>query len=422
MSKGVMVALAGFGFAVIWGCGSPQPTNSPKAPTPSYSDGLPTNTTAGPAERTALAEGNVAFALDVYAGLRSGAGNLVFSPYSLSTALAMTYAGARGQTAQQIGAVLKFRQLPEKVHPAFAALIHDLHGERQPPGLQFLAANALWRQKGVALRDEFQQTIRANYGGVLKEVDFRGDPGAARQAVNDWVREKTGGGIQGLVPADLITAQTRVVLTNAVRFKSAWAKSFEKADSKLEPFHVSPDRKVNVTMMHQERRLKFFGGEDFQAVELPYKGQRMSMVVLLPWKSDGLSALERRLTPDRLGGWLSQLQNEEVHVALPRFRIASPFRLKELLVGLGMPDAFDPGKADLSGMSGGKGELFLTDAIHEASIEVNEEGTEATAGTRIGSDWNGAILFRADHPFLFLIRDNPTQTICFIGRFTSPQD
>ncbi len=404
---------------VTGACGCTSGEQTP--PAPAYSDGLPTTNTADPADRAAVIDAGTAFALDLYGGLRGGEGNLVLSPYSIATALAMTYAGARGQTAEQLAAALNFRLPPEKLHPAFAALIHDLHGGAPQPGVQLSAANALWWQTGLAPRQEFLQTVRANYGGVLKEADFRGDPAAARRAINAWVSEKTANRVQEFLPADLLTEQTRIVLTNAVAFKGTWAWPFEKTASQREPFHVNAGRKVTVTMMHQERHFNHLDGGHFQAVELPYRGGRFSLVILLPNEADGLPELERSLTPEKLRGWLGKLGDQEVHIALPRFKAGAEFRLRPLLGKLGITDLFDPPKADLSGMSTAAEKLFVAEVLHKAAIEVNEEGTEARAESEnFGHAWNGAIPFRANHPFLFLVRDIRTGAILFLGRVTEP--
>jgi serpin B len=400
-----------------------------KPPASTYSDALPTTKTAAPADKTALAEGNTAFALELYGKLREGKGNLFLSPYSVSTALAMAYAGARGKTAQEMAAALKFGLKPEKLHPSFAALIHDFHGADRQKHYQLHVANALWRNKASRFLDEFQQTLRANYGGVLREVDFQGDPEASRLAINDWVKQKTQGKIPELLAPGQITPSSRMVLTNALYFKGSWDQPFNKAATRDEPFHVSADRKVNVPLMHQTDRFRYLDGGDFQALELAYTGRDLAMVVFLPRKVDGLAQFERGLTAEKLKKWLDALGGHQVIVYLPRFTMTSEFKLKPALAELGMASAFDPDRADFSGIHDGKEKIVVNEVIHKSFVEVNEEGTEAAAATAVDAPKSAAKedrpppppLFRADRPFLFLIRDMRTGTILFLGRLTEPQ-
>ena len=386
------------------------------------------------AEMKALVEGNNAFALDLYARLRDQEGNLFFSPYSISTALAMTYAGARGDTEAQMAEVLRFptdemrhaqgmvMQMPwpqEKLHPAFKSLIEDLNARQKKGAYELSVANALWGQKGYAWLDEFLKITRDNYGAGLREVDFVGDTEGARKTINDWVEKETKDKIKELVPPGVLDGLTRLVLTNAIYFKGKWALQFKVKATRDAPFTLLDGKKVQVPMMHQSKEFGYMETEGFQALELPYVREELSMIVFLPKKVDGLAELEKSFTADDLAKWLDELHKLKVYVLLPRFKMTSEFRLDKVLKAMGMTDAF--GAADFSGMDGKEG-LFISAVLHKAFVDVNEEGTEAAAATAVpeAMELVELLVFRADHPFLFLIRDNRTGSILFMGRLVNP--
>jgi serpin B len=372
-------------------------------------------------DQSALVEGNTAFALDLYARLRSQKGNLFFSPYSISAALGMTYAGARGTTAKQMAKVLHFPQDTKTLHRGFAALQQQLQGKHK--GYELRIANALWGQKGYGFQEAYLHQLQADYGGGLYQLDFGSDPEAARKTINAWVEKQTKRKIQDLIQKDLIDDRTRFVLTNAIYFKRDWAGKFDKRQTKKELFKFAGGDKVLVPMMHQSQDLRYLDAGTFQALELPYAGRDLAMVVFLPKKVDGLAAFEESLTPGKLSTWLSKLHKEEgALVTMPKFKMTSAFNLHEVLPTMGMRLAFTAGQADFSGINGEK-TLFLTFAVHKAFVDVNEEGTEATAATAIGGGEQEAhepVEFKADHPFLFLIRDNRSQSILFMGRLRNP--
>jgi RNA polymerase sigma factor (sigma-70 family) len=376
---------------------------------------------ATPKDVAATVAGNTRFALDLYGRLRTQEGNLFLSPYSLSTALAMAYAGARGETAEQMAKTLHFTLGQDKLHPAFAQLAGQLKGGKKS-GYRLNVANALWGQKDHRFLAEFLELSREFYGGGLKEVDFLNATEQARQAINTWAEEQTEKKVKELLRPGVLDEQTRLVLTNAVYFNAAWERPFDKKLTRPEPFFLTadPDRKVNVPMMYQDNRFGYWANEEVQVLELPYKGKDLSMVLLLPVKVDGLPQLENRLTPANLKKWLGGLETQRVWVTLPRFTCTSAFSLKKALADMGMPRAFEPGGADFSGLDESK-RLFIQAVEHKAFVKVDEIGTEAAAATAVVVNVKSEPpSFRADHPFLFLIRDNRTGAVLFLGRFSSP--
>jgi serpin B len=340
----------------------------------------------------------------------------------------MTTAGARGATLEQMAGVLHFPFAPDRVHAANAALIQGL---LMPPGAgqayRLQVANALWGQQGYHFLETFQQRLRDHYGAALHEVDFRGAVEEARRTINTWVEEQTQDKIRDLIPSGALDASTRLVLTNAIYFLGTWASPFDKATTKDEDFHLGPARKVAVPMMHQTKRFPYFDGGTFQALELPYTGQELALVVFLPKSADGLTAFEAGLSAKELDPWLSHLRPREVVVTLPRFKLTEQFELSRVLAALGMPLAFSD-DADFSAMNGGRDPLKISAVLHKAFVDVNEVGTEAAAATGIVVALAAAIVrpeppivFRADHPFVFLIRDRRTGSLLFLGRLMQPQ-
>jgi serpin B len=374
-----------------------------------------------------LVQGNNRFAVDLYARLRGRAGNLFFSPYSLSTALAMTYAGARGRTAEQMAAVLHFGLDPPQLHPAFAALIGQLQGDGLPPGCELAIANALWGQKDYGFVPAFMQLVRQSYGAGLMEVDFARAHEAARQTINACVEQQTRQKIKELLKPGILDPLTRLVLTNAIYFKGSWALPFAAERTRDEPFTTGAGRRVRVPLMQRRGEFRYMERDAFQVLELPYAGGRLCMDVFLPRQADGLAALEKALAADELARWTDRMRPQEVAVCLPRFTVTAEFLLNDVLSAMGMPLAFDARDADFSGLDGGKEPgLFISAVVHKAYVGVNEDGTEAAAATAVVMTVRGAApaqvpVFRADHPFLCVIRDTRTGSILFMGRLTEPQ-
>jgi serpin B len=378
-------------------------------------------------DRKAVVEGNNAFAVALYGQLRSRSGNLFLSPESISTALAMAYAGAHGQTASEMAKTMHFTLPPERLHRAMGALLNDLNATHQ--GYQLRVADALWAQQDYKFLDSFLALTRDNYGAGFHPVDFKLGADAARLMINQWVAEKTENKIKDLLGPGALNARTRLVLTNAIYFKGDWETKFDKAKTMDEDFHLSPEQTAKASMMHREGRFQYFNGGTFQILEIPYKSQELSMIVLLPNDVGGLSALEESLTADNMREWLHKLGPvPKVIVTMPRFTMTKQFGLENTLGAMGMVQAFRDGHADFSGMSDNPRGLFISAVIHKAFIDVNEEGTEAAAATGITlrsamarmPDRTPPIVFRADHPFLFLIRDNRSGGLLFMGRVVDP--
>ena len=377
---------------------------------------------SGP-DTAAVVSGNNQFAFDLYKRLAGEeSSNIFFSPYSVSTALAMTYAGARGNTEAQMADTLHFSLPQGDLHAAFGSVIGDLNG-RQGQGYQLNTANRLWGQQGYGFLPGFLDVTRQHYGAEMARVDFIGATEPTRQTINQWVEEQTQEKIKNLIPSGALTPLTRLVLTNAIYFKSDWKYQFDPEQTEYAPFWTTPDEQVNVSMMRQERELKYAALPTFQVLELPYAGEDLSMLALLPNERDGLAKLESWLTAETLGQSAGQMASEKVSVSMPKFGMTQKFGLAPVLSSMGMSDAFDPTAADFSGMNG-KRDLFISGVVHKAFINLDEEGTEAAAATGVvvGTTSVDPPIpeFDADHPFLFVIRDNRTESVLFMGRVTDP--
>jgi serpin B len=374
-------------------------------------------------ELKSLCESNNRFALDMYAQLaKSQSGNMFFSPTSIATALAMTYAGAEGVTQKEMAEALRLNLPEDQVHKAFASLMSRLNPS-QPEAFELNMANRLWGQEGEKFLEEFLAITREAYGAELAELDFVRNAELARTQINAWVEQQTKERIKDLIPEGVLSSLTRLVLTNAIYFKGMWELEFDEKATKDAPFTVTAGTKVTVPMMAQKSKFKYAGTETVQLLEMPYKGDALSMLVLLPREVDGLSALEKELSAERLDAWISSMRSVEVQVYFPRMELTGEFQLNSMLAALGMPTAFSATQADFSGMNG-KRDLFISAAIHKAYVKVNEEGTEAAAATgivmRTLSMPRPPEVFRADHPFVFAIRENQTGGILFLGRLVNP--
>ena len=372
-----------------------------------------------------VVKGNNAFAFDLYGRLREKEGNLFLSPYSFSTALGMTYAGARGNTKTEMAKVLRFGMLDEQLHGSFGSLISDLNDRQKSKAYQLTVANALWLQKGYPFHDAFLALTKDHYEAGLENVDYSRATEAARQTINQWVERKTNDKIKDLIKPGMLNRLTRLVLTNAIYFKGSWAEEFDKKRTRERPFTMLNGKKGQVSMMSRTDRFKYGKGDGFQILELPYKEEELSMVVFLPDAVDGLAALEGKLNAENVEKWTKGMRKRRVYVGLPKFKMTVQFGLKDVLSSMGMIDAFLGNKADFSGMTNVE-RLFISAVIHKAYVDVNEEGTEAAAATAVVME-GGAMpaplpVFRADHPFFFMIRDNLTGSVLFMGRLTKPGD
>jgi serpin B len=382
-----------------------------------------------------VVKGNTAFALELYSQLTQDAkGNLFFSPYSLSTALAMTYVGARHKTEAQMAQVLHFLNQSE-LHPAFSHLQAQIKAaESSNDNIELRLANALWHQKRLDLQADFKNALTNYYQATPQKADFERAADAVRKSINQWVDEKTNHKITNLIKKGVIHHLTRLVLVNAIYFKGNWLFPFDPLKTTQEPFWLTDSGSVEVPMMNQKNYFDYLETEDVQILGLPYAVQNsdrersyddksFSMFVFLPQERNGLAELEKTLSPTQVTRWMGRLNWQKVKVSLPKFKLNTQFELSKALTKMGMPDAFNPDHADFSGIDGTK-QLSLTSVIHQAFVEVNEKGTEAAAAT-------AAIVgtrslppptpeFRADHPFIFIIRHNSSGSILFMGRVVKP--
>jgi serpin B len=374
-----------------------------------------------------LIEGNSAFTFDLYQALKEQDGNLFYSPHSVSVALAMTYAGARGETAEQMAATLQFLLEQERLHPAFNWLDAELasRGEggqgRDGKGFRLNIVNAMWGQKDYSFLPDFLDILAENYGAGLRILDFINETEESRLAINDWVSDQTEGRIEDLIPQGAIGALTRLVLTNAIYFNAAWACPFDDEVTANGAFYLLDGGQVTVPMMKQTESFGYTDGEGYQAVELLYDGDELSMVIMLP--DDGqLAAFEEGLQADQVSDIIGGLQLAEVALTMPQFEFDSEFSLKDALSEMGMPIAFSDA-ADFSGMTGSP-ELFVSDVIHKAFVSVDEAGTEAAAATAVPMELTAIpdppVEVTLDHPFIFLIRDIETGAVLFVGRVLDP--
>ncbi len=366
--------------------------------------------------------GNSAFCFDLYQQLRGREGNLFFSPYSISTALAMTYGGARGETEAEMAAVLHLSGEQDAVHGAFSHLQTQLNAVQDKGNVQLSIANSLWAQNNYSFLDTFLDLTKSRYGAGVRFVDFVGNTEAARVEINTWVEEQTKEKIKDLIKQGMLEPSTVLVLCNAIYFKGDWLNQFKKERTRDADFFVTSEKSIQVPMMNESITVKFRRFDGFSAIELPYAGNDLSMVVFLPEQKDGLKAFEERLNLESVTAWLDELSNtipSEVSVSLPRFKTTSEFELSSILAEMGMSHAFTD--ADFSGMTGQK-DLFISKVVHKAFVDVNEEGTEAAAATAVIMDkaFHQPLAFRADHPFVFLIRENKTGSILFAGRIEDP--
>ena len=383
---------------------------------------------AATADLGKLVTGNTAFAFNLYQKLPQEGGNLFFSPYSISLALAMTSAGARSTTEEQMAETLHFTTLgQDRLHPAFNALDLELASRGEDPALkkedrfQLHIANALWGQDGYGFLPAFLDLLAENYGAELTQLDFIRQPEAARLTINDWVSDETDEKIKDLLPQGSIAPDTMLVLTNAIYFKGTWEYRFDK-DSTIENgiFTLLDGSQVAVPMMRQTAHYGYAEGKGFKAVELPYVGDKLSMVILLP-AADGFEEFSSELDVKQVAAVLQDITTDKlVRLTMPRFKYVSGFRLAETLGSLGMADAFT-GAADFSGMDGSHS-LFIDEVFHKAFISVDENGTEAAAGTAVTMRKSADCTVVADHPFIFLIRDIETGAILFMGRVMDPSE
>jgi serpin B len=381
-------------------------------------------------DTTRFAKSSNAFGFDLYRRLKAAPGNQVVSPASITTGLAMAWGGARGETATQMKQVLHFEGGTEPVMRAAGALSRSLVDPKRP--LVFRIANRLFGEKTYRFEAAFLEATRTAFGAALEPTDFRHAPESAREAINRWVEAQTEKRICDLIPSEGVTKETRLVLANALYFLGDWYEPFTKEGTSPAPFHLSARAERPVPTMHRTGTFRLTRRSGLMALELPYKGEQMSMLVVLPDAVDGLSALEDSLSAAGLDAIVQGLAPASVAVALPKFEVnpAQSLSLGDLLVALGMRAALDPQKADFTGIANPADpadRLVISRVFHKAFVKVDEKGTEAAAATAVSMMRAGSaarreepIAFKADHPFLFFIRDNATGLVVFLGRVADP--
>lgn len=382
---------------------------------------------ASDADIKAAVRGNSAFAVDLYKDLRGQSGNIFYSPFSISEALAMTWAGARGATADQMAKALSFTLDQSKLHPALNAVdlalasrgVGEVGKDGQPFRLN--VTNALWGQLGYAFEAPFLDTLALNYGAGMHIADFGAKPEPSRQVINKWVSERTEGRIKELLGDGSITSNTKLVLTNAIYFNASWATPFDVAATKTEAFTKGDGTTAMVPTMHTGQMAGYAKGDGYELVDLDYAGNKLSMTMILP-TAGSIDAFEGALTADGLQNILGGIQSYDVSLSMPKFHIESSFDVGSSLTKLGMVDAFTDA-ADFSGISK-QSQLSISAVLHKAFIEVDEAGTEAAAATAVvlgDTALPEHAEIHLDHPFLVLIRDKPTGSILFFGRVADPQ-
>jgi len=371
--------------------------------------------------------GNTKFSLDLYRQLKGNGENIFFSPYGISEALGMTYVGARAETEAQMAKALCFSLDQGHLHRAFADLRRQLEVRKRTDSVELDIANMLWPQSGYSLKGDFLSTCTREYGVEIRQLDYVRDIEGSRLSINSWVADRTRNKILDLIPPNVLTSSTRLVLTNAVYFKAAWKEPFDSRQTHTAPFILADSKASSSKFMNRQARFLYTQTPTAQILQIPYKNDGFSMLILLPKTADGLPKLEKLLTANSIHNWRSRLQTNDVNVFLPKFKLTSTFSLPAALKSLGMIDAFGS-SADFSGMTGGR-ILFISEVIHKAFVDVSEAGTEAAAATAVEMNAMAirpdhskppVVQFRADHPFLFLICENSTGAVLFLGRLTDP--
>lgn len=378
------------------------------------------------ADRAAFAQGQLRFAVDAYRFMAAEAGNFVYSPHSIQSALAMAWAGARGSTESQMSAALRFGLPQDRLHAAFNALDQGLASRAARPvstgrRFQLRVSNALFGQDGFGILPGYLDTLAESYGAGVKRLDIAADPDAARRRINAWVGEQTERRIPELLGPGSVSGLTRLVLTNAVYFNASWDQPFSPAATAPAPWRAPDTAPRMVPMMHRTDALSYGEGEGWQAVEIPYVGGEVAMLLVLPAEGR-MGDFERGLTPERVDAITRGLGTRMVQLTVPTFSFRKNTSLKALLRGLGMSDAFEPGAADFSGIDGRR-DLFVQDVVHEGFIGVDERGTEAAAATAVNFGTTAVpqpATFQADRPFIFAIRDRVSGSLLFLGRVVAP--
>lgn len=379
-------------------------------------------------EMQKLVDANTHFGLELYAQLSDKKGNLFFSPYSISTALAMTYAGAKANTAQEMANTLHFSDLGH-VHTGYKALQQKLNQMQGATKLN--TVNAIWYEQAYTIQPAYKTLIEQHYAtsdkAILNPASFRKQPQQIRRQINQWVETQTQNKIKQLLKPDAIQSDTIAALVNAIYFKSAWLHAFQPSATQKHAFHVNPNQTKQVNMMQQTQMFQYMENDLLQMLVVPYERNNLSMLILLP--KQGLKKLEAQFNFNNIRTWLTQLKDTSVNLSLPKFRTESSFDLVQTLSALGMHDAFSSQYANFTAMIESKQRFAISAVVHKAFIDLDEKGTEAAAATAVIMTRSAMldrrpvppVIFKADHPFLFLIKDNQTHSILFLGRLVNPE-
>lgn len=421
MFKVISLALLAIVLFGVAGCSTPTvsagvvQSGKPRVTSPSVT--LP--------DYQALVEGNNQFAFNLYKNLGQADGNVFYSPYSISQALAMTYGGAKGATETGMASALSFTLPQDRLHATFNYLDAHLSQSGQVPSgkdvqFQFHVVNAIWGQKDYSFLPQYLDLLAQNYGAGLRVLDFIKATEASRVAINKWVEDQTANRIKDLVPPGSVNEQTRLVLTNAIYFNASWQSQFKTSNTVQGTFKALNGNGVSASMMKQSTDFRYAEGADYQAVELPYQGNQMSMVLLVP-RDGSFQAFEKAMDAATVKAIVDKLQVRRVNLVMPKFSFQSSIGLKQPLTALGMGVAFTQ-NADFSGIDGKK-DLLIQDVLHKAFVAVDEQGTEAAAATAVivgTTSMPVTVDMTVDHPFIFLIRDISTGSIIFLGRVVNP--
>jgi serpin B len=367
------------------------------------------------------------FAISMYKELGKETENMVFSPVSISSALAIAYAGAKNLTAREMSHALNFPADQSSLHAAFRDFLDSLTIAGQEKGTELSIANGLWVQDDYALLPEFTELGETYYSAKIENLSFKSYPEQekSRKKINSWIEKQTNQKIKNLIPEGVLTELTRLIITNAVYFNGNWTKPFKKAKTTESIFHISSGKSVKTDFMHQKEVVGYYEDQEIQAIQLLYKGEKHSMIILLPRETEGWKLISNIFTLERFDIIRNGFTMNEVEMAIPRYTIENEFGLKEMLKKLGMKEAFS-NDADFSGITG-QTDLTIDNVLHKAFIEVNETGTEAAAATAVIMALKSAyeeesIRFIADHPFLYFITDLTTGSIIFMGRLVAPEN
>jgi len=382
--------------------------------------------TTAEGEMRVVVDNNNQFAIDLHRVAASDGGNVFVSPFSITAALSMVYAGAEGDTETQIADAMYVAD-EAAWHANLGALFDDLSGEKYR-AYTLYSGNAVWGQQGEPFDGDYLSLLERDYRAPMESVDFAASPESARGRINRWVEERTQGHVEELFAEGDINDITKLVISNAIYFQADWLDAFEAAETAPDEFRLDAEQSVTAELMNRTADFRYASFDEHRILELPYQDDELSMVIVLPDAVDGLASLEAEMTAEDLAGWIEELRTEETVVALPKFEMKLDLPLQQTLEELGITDAFDEAAADFTGVIAREdmgGNWYIGAARHQAYVKVDESGTEAAAATGFAmegddDDAGGPSYFIADHPFLFLIRDQLTGAILFMGRVANP--